>query len=230
MTHPTPGGAGLRIAAAMPSSTPVSQCHLERNILRYGVAARRHRLAEIETSMVEACERAAVRGARRNVRMDDCKTWDKATWQRHPAGRRAARTGLPAPDAPAAPGHRQIRAAAHFANSSRARCMTLQTTGVYLRSTGSVTSPTPRSCVRLSDTRSSKRHSSARPRPARAESSIGARVRHDTTSSRSSWAIAGNPPNLVHNDRSDENRRTTAERYSEEAPGTPRRRQRQPAG
>jgi hypothetical protein len=63
MTHPTPGGAGLRIAAAMPSSTPVSQRHLDRNILRYGVAARRHRLAEIETSMVEACERAAVRAA-----------------------------------------------------------------------------------------------------------------------------------------------------------------------
>jgi len=55
MTHPTLGGAGLRIAPA----TPVSQRHLDRNILRHGIAARRHRLAELETSMVEACERAA---------------------------------------------------------------------------------------------------------------------------------------------------------------------------
>ena len=80
MTHPTPGGAGLRIAPAMPSSTPVSRRHLDRNILRHGIAARRHRLAELETSMVEACERAAVRGACRNVRIND---WDKATWQRY---------------------------------------------------------------------------------------------------------------------------------------------------
>src|ERR1700726_2656798 len=42
----------------------------------------------------------------------------------HPRGRRVARTGLPAADAQTAPGHRQIRTAAHFANSSRARCMT----------------------------------------------------------------------------------------------------------
>ena len=83
MTHPTLGGAGLRIAPAMTSSTPVSQRHLDRTILRHGIAARRHRLAELETSMVDACERAAVRGACRNVRIDDCKIWDKATWQRY---------------------------------------------------------------------------------------------------------------------------------------------------
>jgi hypothetical protein len=83
MTHPTPGGAGHCIARAMPSSTPLSRHHLDRNILRHGIAARRHRLAELETSMAEACERAAMRGACRNVRMDDCKTWDKATWQRY---------------------------------------------------------------------------------------------------------------------------------------------------
>jgi len=83
MTHPTPGGAGLRIAPAMSTSTPVSRRHLDWNILRHGIAARRHRLAELETSMVEACERAAVRGACRNVRIDDWKTWDKAAWQRH---------------------------------------------------------------------------------------------------------------------------------------------------
>jgi hypothetical protein len=67
----------------MPSSTPDSRRHLDRNILRHGIAARRRRLAELETSMVEACERAAVRGARRNIRIDDCKTWDKAAWQRY---------------------------------------------------------------------------------------------------------------------------------------------------
>ena len=83
MTHPTPGGASLRIAPAMPSWTPASQRHLDRNILRHGIAARRHRLAELETSMVDACEHAAVRGACRNVRIDDCKTWDNATWQRY---------------------------------------------------------------------------------------------------------------------------------------------------
>jgi hypothetical protein len=33
--------------------------------------------------MVDACERAAVRGACRNVRMDHYKTWDNATWHRY---------------------------------------------------------------------------------------------------------------------------------------------------
>ena len=80
MTHPRPGGAGLRIAPATPSSTPVSRRHLDRNILRHGIAARRHRLAELETSMGE---RAAMSGACRKVRIDDCKTWDKAAWQRY---------------------------------------------------------------------------------------------------------------------------------------------------
>jgi hypothetical protein len=38
----------------MPSPTPVSQRHLDPNILRHGIAARRRRLAELETSMVDA--------------------------------------------------------------------------------------------------------------------------------------------------------------------------------
>jgi len=83
MTEPTSGGASLRIAPAMPSSVPVPQRRLDRNILRRGIAARRHLLAEIETSMVDTCERAAVRGACRNVRMHDHKTWDNATWHRY---------------------------------------------------------------------------------------------------------------------------------------------------
>jgi hypothetical protein len=68
---------------AMPSSAPVPQRHLDRNILLHGIAVHRRRLAELETSMVEACERAAVRGAYRKVRMHDHHTWDKATWQRY---------------------------------------------------------------------------------------------------------------------------------------------------
>jgi hypothetical protein len=67
----------------MPSLAPVLQRHLDRNILRRGIAARRHLLAELETSMVDVCERAAVRGACPNVRMDDYKTWDRATWHRY---------------------------------------------------------------------------------------------------------------------------------------------------
>ena len=83
MTEPTSGEASLRIAPAMPSLVPVAQRHRDRNILRRGIAARRHLLAELETSMMDACERAAVRGACRNVRIDDHKTWDKATWHRY---------------------------------------------------------------------------------------------------------------------------------------------------
>jgi hypothetical protein len=83
MTEPSSGGATLRIAPPMPISAPVSQRHLDRNMLLHGIATHRRRLAELETSMVEACERAAVRGARRKVRMHDHDTWDKATWHRY---------------------------------------------------------------------------------------------------------------------------------------------------
>ena len=83
MTDPSSGGATLRTAPAMLNSAPVPQRGLARNELRHGIAAHRRRLAELETSMVEACERAAVRGARRKVRMDDHYTWDKATWHRY---------------------------------------------------------------------------------------------------------------------------------------------------
>ena len=83
MIEPSSGGATLRIAPAMPRWAPVPQRHLDRNILLHEIAARRRRLAELETSMVEACERAAVGGARRRVRMNDHDTWDKATWQRY---------------------------------------------------------------------------------------------------------------------------------------------------
>ena len=83
MTEPSSRGATLRIAPAMPSSAPVPQRHLDRNILLHRIAAHRRRLAELETSMVEACERAAIRGACGKVRMHDHDTWDKATWHRY---------------------------------------------------------------------------------------------------------------------------------------------------
>jgi hypothetical protein len=83
MTYPTPGAASLHVVPAMPSSTPSCRRQLDRSILRHGIAARRHRLAELESSMVDACERAAVGGACRSIRIDDCKTWDKATWRRY---------------------------------------------------------------------------------------------------------------------------------------------------
>jgi hypothetical protein len=83
MTDPSSGGATLRTAPAMLNSAPVPQRGLDRNVLLHGIAAHRRRLAELETSMVEACERAAVRGACRKVRMHDHHTWDKATWHRY---------------------------------------------------------------------------------------------------------------------------------------------------
>ena len=83
MTDPSSGGATLRTAPAMLNSAPVLQRGLDRNVLLHGIAAQRRRLAELETSMVEACERAAVRGACRKVRMHDHHTWDEATWQRY---------------------------------------------------------------------------------------------------------------------------------------------------
>ena len=83
MIEPSSGGANLRNAPATPRWAPVPQRHLDRNMLVHGIAARRRRLAELETSMVEACERAAVRGASCKVRMNDHDTWNKATWQRY---------------------------------------------------------------------------------------------------------------------------------------------------
>lgn len=83
MTDPSSGGATLRTAPAMLNSAPVPQRGLDRNVLLHGIAAHRRRLAELETSMVEACERAAVRGACRKVRMHAHHTWDKATWHRY---------------------------------------------------------------------------------------------------------------------------------------------------
>ena len=83
MTDRSSGAATLRTAPAMLNSAPVPQRGLDRNVLLHGIAAHRRRLAELETSMEDACERAAVRGACRKVRMHDHHTWDKATWQRY---------------------------------------------------------------------------------------------------------------------------------------------------
>ena len=55
----------------------------DRARLHDGIARRRTELAELEASMVAACENAAVRGAARSVRIDDRATWDRATWDRY---------------------------------------------------------------------------------------------------------------------------------------------------
>ena len=87
MIEPSSGGANLRVVPALPSLAPVPERHLDRNILLRGllrgIAARRRRLAQLETSMVEACERAAARRACRRVRTHDHDTWDKAMWHRY---------------------------------------------------------------------------------------------------------------------------------------------------
>lgn len=98
---------------------------------------------------LRACRRARRMPQRPNRRLQDVGQGGLAAL---PRGRRAARTGLPAPDAQIAPRHRQVPAAAHLANGSRARCMADTDHGRLLRSTGSVRSPTLRLCVQLSDT------------------------------------------------------------------------------
>ena len=83
MIEPSSGGANLRVVPALPSLAPVPERHLDRNMVLHGIAVHRRRLAELETSMVEACERAAARRACRRVRTHDHDTWDKAMWHRY---------------------------------------------------------------------------------------------------------------------------------------------------
>ena len=147
MTHPTPGGAGLRIAPATPRldaglPTPPRPKHSAARHRRTPPPPRRTR--DFNGGGLRACRHARRMPQRPNRRLQDMGQGDLAAL---PRGRRATRTGLPAPDAQIAPGHRQIRAAAHFANGSRVYCTTEQTTGICLRSTGSVRSPIARSCV-----------------------------------------------------------------------------------
>jgi hypothetical protein len=123
MIEQSSGGATLRIAPATPSSVPAPQRHLDRNMLLHGIAARRRRLAQLETSMAEACERAAVGGACRKLPTNDHDTWDKATWQRYLVAVARLEPGLHAQDAQTAAGHRQIRAPADAADGGRGRCM-----------------------------------------------------------------------------------------------------------
>jgi len=80
MTHVTPAGAGT---AARPTKLSTARAHLDRGGLRAGIARRRQTLANLEASLVTACEQAAVRGIRHGVRVDDRATWDRATWQRY---------------------------------------------------------------------------------------------------------------------------------------------------
>ncbi len=107
MTHLTPGGAG---AAARPALLSTAQSsllaphatrgRLDRAGLCAGIARRRQTFADLEASLVIACEQAAARGAAPAVRIDDRATWDRPTWHRylgsHPPGTRLRPAHAPA--------------------------------------------------------------------------------------------------------------------------------------
>jgi hypothetical protein len=81
MTYVTPGGARPGAPPAL-AATRV-QPSLDRRRLREAIAVRRQRLAERETDLVAACEKAAAHGAGRHIRIDDRATWDRAAWNRY---------------------------------------------------------------------------------------------------------------------------------------------------
>jgi len=81
MTHVTPGGG--RPVAPPARAVARFQPALDRNRLREAIAVRRQRLAEREADLVAACEKAVAHGARRQIRLDDRTTWDRAAWNRY---------------------------------------------------------------------------------------------------------------------------------------------------
>ena len=90
MTHLSPGGGGtlappIRNSTGQPCLHALhpAQRQLDRNGLRAGIVRRRLALAGLEAGLVAACEKAALRGASRAVRIDDRETWDHATWHRY---------------------------------------------------------------------------------------------------------------------------------------------------
>lgn len=89
MTHLNPAGVTTGAPTTMLGPTPgaqlapTTQRHLDREQLRAGIVRRRQILADLETTMVAACENAAARSAARTVRLDDRATWDRAMWQRY---------------------------------------------------------------------------------------------------------------------------------------------------
>jgi hypothetical protein len=83
MTYVIPGG----VSPGGPSALAATRVHpsLDRGRLREAIAVRRQRLAERETDLVAACERAVAHGAGRHIRVDDRATWDRAAWNRYVA-------------------------------------------------------------------------------------------------------------------------------------------------
>jgi len=90
MTHVTPSGAGAAAPSAFvgrppsslgppPSGTP----RLDPEQIRCRIAQHRARLAELEASLVAACEAAAARHRASAVRVEDRATWDRPMWQRY---------------------------------------------------------------------------------------------------------------------------------------------------
>lgn len=87
MTDPSPGtGSGPAMPCRVrsePEHSSRARGRFDRARLHDGIACRRAQLAELEASMVAACENAAARAAARSVRIDDRATWDRATWDRY---------------------------------------------------------------------------------------------------------------------------------------------------
>jgi hypothetical protein len=90
MTHVTPGGGGTTAPSALVSRprpdlrppAPVTP-RLDPEKIRCRIAQHRVRLAELEASLVAACEAAAARHRASGVRVEDRATWDRPMWQRY---------------------------------------------------------------------------------------------------------------------------------------------------
>ena len=84
---PTAGPGAAPTVHGRDRSVPGHGLHVHRRFdranLRDAIAHRRAQLADLEASMVAACESAAARGAAGGVRIDDRATWDRATWDRY---------------------------------------------------------------------------------------------------------------------------------------------------
>jgi hypothetical protein len=87
MTHVTPGGAGATSPSAFASHPPLDlrplAPRLDPEQIRRRIAQQRARLAELEASLVAACEAAAARHRASAVRVEDRATWDRPMWQRY---------------------------------------------------------------------------------------------------------------------------------------------------
>jgi hypothetical protein len=87
MTHVTPSGARRASPSAFASHPPLDlrplAPRLDPEQIRCRIAQHRARLAELEASLVAACEAAAARHRASAVRVEDRATWDRPMWQRY---------------------------------------------------------------------------------------------------------------------------------------------------